>query len=141
MTHGIVSFVNRIITFKFSRQSLPTATPLESMFQRGFVSSSRIDDVTYDTVWIANLLKCNLVFLNGPTLLTLKAYSQISYRGRSQKFWNLTFLHLFVGSPKKARFLKGILQQPFPYEIIAIFVREFIQHRSLWSSANAHNHA
>ena len=29
-------------------------------------------------------------------LLALKAYSQISYRGRSQKSQNLNFLHLFL---------------------------------------------
>ena len=38
----------------------------------------------------------------------LKAYSLISYRGRSQKFQNLNFLHLFVAFLQKIHFPKGI---------------------------------
>ena len=40
--------------------------------------------------------------------LILKAYSLISYRGRSQKFQNLNFLHLFVAFLQKIHFPKGI---------------------------------
>ena len=39
---------------------------------------------------------------------TLKAYSLISYRGRSQKFENWNFLHLFVAFLPKVHFPKGI---------------------------------
>ena len=38
----------------------------------------------------------------------LKSYSQISYRGCSQKFQNLNFLHLFVALLQEAHFSKGI---------------------------------
>ena len=38
----------------------------------------------------------------------LKAYSLISYRGRSQKFQNLNFLHLFVAFLQEGHFPKGI---------------------------------
>ena len=38
----------------------------------------------------------------------LKAYSLISYRGRSQKFQNLNFLHLFVAFLQEGHFTKGI---------------------------------
>ena len=40
--------------------------------------------------------------------VVLKAYSLISYRGRSQKFQNLNFLHLFVAFLQKIHFPKGI---------------------------------
>ena len=39
---------------------------------------------------------------------SLKAYSLISYRGRSQKFQNLNFLHLFVAFLQEGNFPKGI---------------------------------
>ena len=39
---------------------------------------------------------------------SLKAYSLISYRGRSQKFQNLNFLHLFVAFLQEGHFPKGI---------------------------------
>ena len=58
----------------------------------------------------------------------LKAYSQISYRGRSQKFQNLNLLHLFVAFLPKVHFPNYC-------------VREFILHSSPWSRANAHKHA
>ena len=51
----------------------------------------------------------------------LKAYSQISYRGRSQKFYNVKFLHLFVALLQEAHFPKGINQKSFQSEIRAIF--------------------
>ena len=51
----------------------------------------------------------------------LKAYSQISNRGRSQKFQNLNFLHLFITLPLKTHFPKGIEQKSFQGEIRAIF--------------------
>ena len=41
-------------------------------------------------------------------MFLLKAYSLISYRGRSQKFQNLNFLHLFVAFLQKIHFPKGI---------------------------------
>ena len=45
---------------------------------------------------------------HGPTPHPLKAYSLISYRGRSQKFENWNFLHLFVAFLPKVDFPKGI---------------------------------
>ena len=51
----------------------------------------------------------------------LKAYSLISYRGRSQNFQNLNFLHLFVAFLQKGHFPKGIQQKSFPCEIRAIY--------------------
>ena len=38
----------------------------------------------------------------------LKAYSLISYRGRSQKIQTLNFLHLFVAFLQEGHFPKGI---------------------------------
>ena len=38
----------------------------------------------------------------------LKAYSLISFRGRSQKFQNLNFLHLFVAFLQEGHFPKGV---------------------------------
>ena len=55
------------------------------------------------------------------TSMYLKAYSQISSRGRSQKFQNLNFLHLFITLPLKTHFPKGIEQKSFQGEIRAIF--------------------
>ena len=43
--------------------------------------------------------------------IDLKAYSQFSYRGRSQKFQNLKFLHLLVALLQEAHFPKGIKQK------------------------------
>ena len=76
----------------------------------------------------------------------LKAYSQILYRGHSQKFQNLNFLYPFVALLQKAHFSKGIKQKSFPYEMRAIFCiksrqRDLISHSSLWSNANARNQA
>ena len=51
----------------------------------------------------------------------LKAYSQISNRGRSQKFQNLNFLYLFITLPLKTHSPKGIEQKSFQGEIRAIF--------------------
>ena len=66
----------------------------------------------------------------------LKAYSQISYRGHSQKIQNLNFLHLFVALLQEAHFLKGIKQKSFSYEMRAIFCikscwQDLIEHSSL----------
>ena len=41
-------------------------------------------------------------------IIILKAYSLISYRGRSQKFQNLNFLHLFVAFLQEGHFPKGV---------------------------------
>ena len=49
--------------------------------------------------------------------LALKAYPQISYRGR---FQNLNFLYLFVAHLQEAHFPKRLKQKSFPYEMRAI---------------------
>ena len=41
----------------------------------------------------------------------LKAYSQISDRGRSQNCQNLNFLHMFIAFALKTHFPKGIEQK------------------------------
>ena len=51
----------------------------------------------------------------------LKANSQLSYRGHSQRFQNLNFSHLFVSLRKETHFPKGIEQKSFQGEIRAIF--------------------
>ena len=51
----------------------------------------------------------------------LKAYSQISYWGRSQKIQNLIFLHLIVALLQEAHFPKGMKQKPFLYQMRVIF--------------------
>ena len=76
----------------------------------------------------------------------LKAYSQISYRVRSQNCQSLNLLHLFVALSYVAHLHKGIKLKLFPYEIRAFFciksrLRDLIKHSSLWSNANAHNRA
>ena len=61
----------------------------------------------------------------------LKAYSQISNRGRSQKIQHLNFLHIFVTFLQKIHFPKEIKHKSFPYKIAVILginsrVRELI---------------
>ena len=70
----------------------------------------------------------------GAGKLGLKAYSQISYRGRFKEFEN--FLHLFVALCQEAHVPKGIKQNSFPYEIRGISCikshrHDLIKHSSL----------
>ena len=51
----------------------------------------------------------------------LKAYSQISNRGHSQKFYNLNVLHLLIGRPLKTHFPNENEQKSFQGEKRAIF--------------------
>ena len=43
------------------------------------------------------------------------------FRGHSQKFQNVIFLHLFVALPLETHFSKGIKQKSYQGEITAIF--------------------
>ena len=54
--------------------------------------------------------------------ILLKAYSQISDRGHSQKFLYLNFLHLLIALPLETDFPEGIEQKSFQGQI-AIFLK------------------
>ena len=54
----------------------------------------------------------------------LKAYSLISYRGHSENFQNLSFLHLRIALLLEAQFPKGIRLKSFQYEIIQVTLQQ-----------------
>ena len=56
---------------------------------------------------------CVMLSTEKINLENLKAYSQISYRGHSQKFQNLKFSYLFVALPLETHLPKGIKQKSF----------------------------
>ena len=65
--------------------------------------------------------------------ISVKAYSQISDRGHSQKFEKLNILHLFIALQLEMHFPKRIEQKLFQGQIRAIFP-EILMYEDLFNT-------
>ena len=94
---------------------------INTMLKMNIMSMLKLDIITTLKIDTMSMLKMDIMSM---LKMNLKAYSLMLKRGRSQNFWNVNFLHIFVALLKEAHFPKGVTLKSFQYEMRAIFTEK-----------------